>query len=170
VTTAPVSGTATAEVLAPFRGSEGVHEHLHCDHLHCDSFSLPAHGSSVAQARHRIGRILADRDVPAALRDDAALILSELFTNALIHTDSAQIVCRCLAAPGLVYLSVTDQGSGPSGPRIRRPDPAECDDEHGRGLLLVSAVAHTWGVATDPGHGRTVWAVLGQDGNSYPAR
>jgi anti-sigma regulatory factor (Ser/Thr protein kinase) len=164
-----VSGTATAEVLAPLGRTEGVHEHLHNEHLHSDSFSLPAHGSSVAQARHRVGKILADWDVPEALRDDVALILSELFTNALIHTDSAQIVCRCLAAPHAVYLSVTDQGGGPTGPRIRRPDPAECDDEHGRGLLLVSAVAHTWGVATDPGHGRTVWAVLSQDGNSYPA-
>ena len=163
MTTAPVSGTATAEVLAPLGPTEGVHEHLHSD-----SFSLPAHGASVAQARHRVGEILADWSVAAALRDDVALILSELFTNALIHTDSAQIVCRCLATPRVVYLSVTDQGSGPTGPRIRLADPAEYDDEHGRGLLLVSAVAHTWGVATDPGHGRTVWAVLNQDGNSYP--
>jgi anti-sigma regulatory factor (Ser/Thr protein kinase) len=164
VTTAPVSGTATAGVLAPLGPAAGVHEHLHSD-----SFSLPAHGSSVALARHRVGKILADWDVPAALCDDVALILSELFTNALIHTDSAQIVCRCLATPRVVYLSVTDQGSGPTGPRIRRPDPAESDDEHGRGLLLVSAVAHTWGVATDPGQGRTVWAVLKQERNSYPA-
>jgi serine/threonine-protein kinase RsbW len=163
VTTAPVSGTATAEVLAPLARAGAVHEHLHSD-----SFSLSAHGSSVAQARHRVGKILADWDVPAALRDDVALILSELFTNALIHTDSAQIVCRCLAAPHVVYLSVTDQGSGPTGPRIRPRDPAECDDEHGRGLLLVSAVAHTWGVSTDPGRGRTVWAVLSQERNSYP--
>jgi serine/threonine-protein kinase RsbW len=165
VTTAPVRGTTTAEVLAPPGSAEGAHEHLHSD-----SFSLPAHGSSVAQARHRVGKMLADWDVPAALCDDVALILSELFTNALIHTDSAQITCRCLAAQHVVYLSVTDQGSGPTGPRIRRPDPAECDDdEHGRGLLLVSAVAGAWGVATDPGRGRTVWAVLGQQRNSYPA-
>ena len=110
--------------------------------------------------------------VDAALRDDAALIISELFTNALIHTDSIEITCRVLAAPYTLYLSITDQGHGPTGPRVRstRTAPDRDDAENGRGLLLVSALANTWGVATDPGHGRTVWAVLNLDAHGRAGR
>jgi anti-sigma regulatory factor (Ser/Thr protein kinase) len=105
---------------------------------------------------------LAEWGVPGSLRDDAALIISELFTNALIHTDSTQITCRVLAARHGLYLSITDQGHGPTGPRVCPVERDEdCDDaESGRGLLLVSTLATTWGVATEPGRGRTVWAVL----------
>jgi anti-sigma regulatory factor (Ser/Thr protein kinase) len=160
------AGAATTEVLAPPGPADGAH-----GFPLCDSFELPAHGGSVAQARRRLNERLADWDIPEAQRDDASLILSELFTNALLHTDSSQITCRVLAAPYTLYLSVTDQGQGPIGPQIRRAE--HCQDredaESGRGLLLVSALAHTWGVATNPGQGRTVWAVLNPRENSYPA-
>jgi anti-sigma regulatory factor (Ser/Thr protein kinase) len=152
-------------VLAPPGPIPGAREYEHAD-----AFPLPAHKTSVGKARHRVDQRLAEWGVPDSLRDDAALIISELFTNALIHTESTEIVCRVLAAPRSLYLSITDQGHGPIGPRVRPADPDEdCDDaENGRGLLLVSALAAAWGVATDPGHGRTVWAVLDPDEDSYP--
>jgi len=139
------------------------------EYLHGDAFTLPAHGSGVPQARHHLCTLLTQWAVDAALRDDAALILSELFTNALIHTDSAQITCRVLAAQHGVYLSITDQGQGLTGPRVQSTQcaPERDSAESGRGLLLVSALAATWGVANDPGHGRTVWAVLNLDGDAY---
>ena len=166
----PGTGAATTPVLAPPGPIPGAHgQEDEQEHEHADAFPLPAHKTSVSTARHRIDESLAAWGAPDSVRDDAALIISELFTNALIHTDSLDIVCRVLASPRGVYLSITDQGHGPTGPRVCPADRDEdCEDaESGRGLLLVSTLAATWGVATDPGHGRTVWAVLSPDGDSY---
>ncbi|HEU5333217.1 MAG TPA: ATP-binding protein [Actinocrinis sp.] len=164
----PGTGAATTPVLAPPGLARGAQEQ---EYEHADAFPLPAHKTSVATARHRVDQNLAEWGVPESLREDAALIISELFTNALIHTDSVEITCRVLAAQRGLYVSITDQGHGPTGPRVR-PVPADCDEdfddaENGRGLLLVSTLAATWGVATDPEHGRTVWAVLNPDRDSY---
>ena len=162
----PATGTvpAPAPVLPGVPGTR--------EYLHGDAFTLPALGSGVPQARHHLCTLLTRWAVDAALRDDAALIISELFTNALIHTDSVEITCRVLAAPYTLYLSITDQGHGPTGPRVRstRTAPDRDDAENGRGLLLVSALANTWGVATDPGHGRTVWAVLNLEAHGRAGR
>jgi len=168
VNATPGTGAATTPVLAPPGPTPGAREQ---EYEHADAFPLPAHKTSVATARHRVDQDLAEWGVPESARDDAALIISELFTNALIHTDSLEITCRVLAAQHGLCLSITDQGHGPTGPRVRPADRDEdCDDaENGRGLLLVSALAAAWGVATDPGHGRTVWAVLNPDGDSYSA-
>jgi anti-sigma regulatory factor (Ser/Thr protein kinase) len=98
---------------------------------------------------------LHDWGVGESVYEDAALIVSELFTNALVHTDSTEITCRLQTTAQTVYLAITDQGCGPSGPRVREPDA-----ESGRGLILVSALAQLWGVDTEQGCGRTVWAIL----------
>jgi serine/threonine-protein kinase RsbW len=165
VNATPAAHTARAHASA-IPGTPGAQ-----DFLNSDAFTLPAHGSEVPQARHRLMTLLGRWTVDPELRDDAALILSELFTNALLHTGSSQITCRVLAAPRTLYLSVTDQGQGPTGPQIRHPERAlgRPDAENGRGLLLVSALARTWGVATNPGQGRTVWAVLNPSTESFGA-
>lgn len=124
--------------------------------LHRDVFHLPARDASVAVARRRIGKLLCEWGVAEPVHDDAALIVSELFTNALVHTDSAEITCRVQTTLETVYLAITDQGRGASGPEVREPE----EDENGRGLLLVNALAELWGVRNEHGHGRTVWAVL----------
>ena len=124
--------------------------------LHRDVFCLPAQGASVAAARHRVGELLGQWGVAEPVHDDAALVVSELFTNALVHTESAEITCRIQTTMETVYLAITDQGRGVSGPEVREPDEAE----NGRGLLLVNALAELWGVRNEHGCGRTVWAVL----------
>jgi anti-sigma regulatory factor (Ser/Thr protein kinase) len=123
--------------------------------LHSDVFRLPAHGSSVSMARNRIAEHLHAWGVGESVYEDAALIVSELFTNALVHTDSTEITCQLQSTAHTVYLAITDQGCGPSGPRVREPDA-----ESGRGLILVSALAQLWGVNTEHDCGRTVWAIL----------
>jgi serine/threonine-protein kinase RsbW len=99
--------------------------------------------------------------VPDGTRDDAEMIVSELFTNAVRHTASRVVGCelRLDAGGGIVRLEVADQGQGMSEPRSRE---AGVDEEGGRGLLLVEVLSETWGVrgAPDGGSGRTVWAVL----------
>ncbi len=90
--------------------------------------------------------------------DDAGLVLSELFTNAIRYSDSERITCALRVTGNLMRLEVADQGCGLTEPRSREPG---TDEERGRGLLLVNALAVAWGVQTCPdGKGRLVWAVL----------
>ncbi|HEV2346226.1 MAG TPA: ATP-binding protein [Actinocrinis sp.] len=130
--------------------------------LHRDIFQLPAHGTSVAAARHRVGERLRQWGVTEPVYDDAALVVSELFTNALVHTESTEITCRLQTTTETVYLAITDQGHGATGPQVREPDV-----ESGRGLLLVNALAELWGVTNEHGCGRTVWAVLPWAGEGH---
>jgi anti-sigma regulatory factor (Ser/Thr protein kinase) len=84
----------------------------------------------------------------------AALVVSELVTNAVTHAD-CPCKLRVAISANALRLEVTDTGGG-------TPDPfsAADDDEHGRGLVLVTAIATAWGVESAP-DGKTVWAEIG---------
>ena len=147
-----VAGTAAATVTLPY---EDAFER-DAVFVHRDIFCLPAQGASVATARRRVGELLCEWGVAEPVHEDAALVVSELFTNALVHTDSIEITCRVQTTTETVYLAITDQGCGAPGPEVREPEEAE----NGRGLLLVNALAELWGVRIESDCGRTVWAVL----------
>lgn len=154
----PVEGGADAAsgAAATSTATLSAHPaHSEAGSLHRDVFRLPAHGASVSAARNRITERLHAWGVGESVYEDAALIVSELFTNALVHTDSTEITCQLRTTAQTVYLAITDQGHGPTGPRVREPDA-----ESGRGLILVSALAQLWGVNTEHDCGRTVWAIL----------
>jgi anti-sigma regulatory factor (Ser/Thr protein kinase) len=124
-----------------------------------DAFRLTAQGAAVAEARRRVQSRLCEWGVDGELCDDAGLIVSELFTNALRYGDSEKIACAVRFCEGLVRIEVGDQGHGPTVPL---PRVAEEDEECGRGLLLVSVLSKAWGVlAAEGGAGRVVWAELG---------
>ncbi|WP_415951035.1 ATP-binding protein [Streptomyces sp. KLOTTS4A1] len=92
-------------------------------------------------------------------RDLAALVVSELVTNAVVHTASRRIVCELLDdnAADLLRISVLDEGCGPDRPA---PHPArDAGEDHGRGLLLVQAICRSWGTQ-EAGLGLEVWADL----------
>jgi CheY-like chemotaxis protein/anti-sigma regulatory factor (Ser/Thr protein kinase) len=86
--------------------------------------------------------------------DDAELVVSELVTNALLYSESP-CELRAGLSDAAMRLQVVDQGTG-------MPDPmsATDTDEHGRGLLLVSALCAAWGVEALPGGGKIVWAEI----------
>ena len=95
--------------------------------------------------------------------DDAVLVISELFTNALLHTDSGKAgglvivqVSRWLLG---VRVAVTDQGSGKR-PVIRDAGPCRELAESGHGLYMVGHLAERldW---HDDASGRTIHAILG---------
>ncbi|WP_165989647.1 ATP-binding protein [Streptomyces sp. YIM 98790] len=128
-----------------------------------EEFSLPARGESVAEAR-RMTRLRLDRwGVPEEARETAALVVSELFTNAVVHTDSESVVWRLRRDPGPegdgeVYVEVGGrhrQGEAVGASRTRLPG-----EEHGRGLLLVEAVSTAWGIRDCREDGWSVWARL----------
>ncbi|WP_329453594.1 ATP-binding protein (plasmid) [Streptomyces sp. NBC_01724] len=88
--------------------------------------------------------------------DKAMLVVSELVTNAISHTASRVVsmsVTRTAAAT--VRISVGDSARGPLSPPVS-PDG---DEEHGRGLLLVAALADRWGIE-QTSSGKQVWCEL----------
>ncbi|WP_405900911.1 ATP-binding protein [Streptomyces sp. NBC_00727] len=120
-------------------------------------FALPAHPESVAAARRLTKARLGEWRTSGDERDAAVLIVSELVTNAVVHTASSRVLCELRRLDGRLRISVQDQGRRPGGPQLGRGS----DDEHGRGLLLVDSLAGAWG-SHDAGDrsGRIVWAEL----------
>jgi serine/threonine-protein kinase RsbW len=127
--------------------------------LPCWARVFPGTPQQVRAARQFVGSLLEG----SPLRDDAVVVISELFTNALLHSDSGQPgglvvvqVSRWLLG---VRLAVTDQGSARQ-PVIREAGPAAEPAESGHGLYMVRRLARCldW---HDDASGRTVHAVLG---------
>lgn len=124
-----------------------------------DAFHLPALRTSVPEARRRVGALLGAWGAAQQVRDDVELVVSELFTNAVRHTDSERVGCALALSSAHIRITVTDEGGrGASAPRVQ---PGSVDKEGGRGLFLVGALSASWGTQPDPGgRGRTVWAEL----------
>ncbi|MCX5415392.1 anti-sigma regulatory factor [Streptomyces sp. NBC_00059] len=123
-------------------------------------FALPAHPESVAGARRLTRERLADWRVSGDAYDAAVLIVSELVTNAVVHTASYRVVCELRFDADRLRISVQDQGHQPGGPRMS----PTADGEHGRGLLLVDSMSAAWGsLDAGNGSGRIVWAELPYD-------
>jgi anti-sigma regulatory factor (Ser/Thr protein kinase) len=121
---------------------------------------LPRRRTSVPRARAMLHAVLGEWSVAQDALDTAELVLSELVTNALrvpVSSDR-QVGVRIARSPedGLLRLEVSDAGSGR--PKVREPSD---DETGGRGLLLVEALAHRWGVdERAAGIGKTVWVEL----------
>jgi anti-sigma regulatory factor (Ser/Thr protein kinase) len=128
---------------------------------------LPAGPASVAAARSATGEWLRAWGLPEGSRDDAVLVLSELATNAIRHTSSAQFLCCVgLTAGNLLHLEVHDHDTTR---RSLVPCHPALDDEGGRGLLLVQLLSQRWGVERSVlTAGNAVWAQLA--GAHPPAR
>lgn len=134
------------------------------------TFRLARRRSSVPRARAVLHAVLGDWAADQELADSAELIVSELVTNALrvrVPCDR-QIGVRVMRddADGILRLEVSDAGGGV--PAVRLADDGETS---GRGLLIVEALAHRWGVQDRLcGIGKTVWAELKMPGaRSTPA-
>lgn len=119
-------------------------------------FTCPGSPEEVSRVRRWTCDILRG----CARMDDAALIVTELGTNALLHTDSGEPTGTfhvTLALSGRVLsISVTDSGGAKTTPQVEHPDD---EDTHGRGLAMVTALAHRIETRGDD-HGHTVTAHL----------
>ncbi|WP_026281510.1 ATP-binding protein [Streptomyces sp. ICN441] len=120
-------------------------------------FELPGRADSVGRARHLIQDRMTRWGIDESHFDTMALVASELFTNAVVHTASRRVLCELHDVPGQLRIAVQDEGCPPGEPRLRRVSA----EEGGRGLLLVDAVSSAWGAHdAHPGPGRVVWAEL----------
>jgi anti-sigma regulatory factor (Ser/Thr protein kinase) len=119
---------------------------------------LPADLASARPARTTVRQALAAWDMDR-ISGDAKLLASELVANAAEH-GSGQPISLALhrhAEPGGrpgITCEVTD--TSPAIPRRTDPSP---DAERGRGLAIVTALAHSSGVRAT-GAGKTTWFTL----------
>jgi anti-sigma regulatory factor (Ser/Thr protein kinase) len=123
---------------------------------------LPGVPESATAARRLTWQLLGD-DHPVA--DTAMLLMSELVTNSVMHSRSRRpggtVTVAVCAGPTSVLIQVRDDG-GPSEPQLPAvPGGAEraAGAEHGYGLLLVDALAETWGTSATT-DGRVTWCRL----------
>ncbi|MET9908149.1 PAS domain S-box protein [Streptomyces sp. NPDC006476] len=116
------------------------------------SADLPAIPSSVPEARAFLHKALEAWDCATAT-DDAVLLLSETLTNAVQHA-VGPIGLHLRRTDTDLTVEVSDHS-----PHLPQPRLAADDEESGRGLLLVRALADDWGVRpTD--EGKTTWFTL----------
>ncbi len=119
---------------------------------------FPGEAGAPRAARRFLRSALADAGLDE-LASDAVLLTSELCENAVLHAGTGFTVD--LVADGVeLTVAVTDQGSTPM--ELRRtvpPAPGTRRATHGRGLVLLDAVAAAWGSRHDSG-GHRVWFTL----------
>lgn len=123
-------------------------------------FGLPALRTSARSARDTVRDLLRAWKLPGDTCCDAVLLVSELTTNAVLHTGSGHVLCGLtLTSDGRrLRIELHDEDSTP----IRLPERlAGPGDESGRGLLLVQQLADSWGSARSArAEGKVVWAEL----------
>ncbi|WP_432033369.1 PAS domain S-box protein [Streptomyces antibioticus] len=116
------------------------------------STALPAVPASVREGRAFLHEAL-DSWTCAAVAGDALLLLSETLTNAVQHAEGPLGLHVHRTATDLT-VEVSDRS-----PQLPQPRMAGQDEESGRGLILVRALATGWGVRpTD--EGKTTWFTL----------
>ncbi|NEC84929.1 ATP-binding protein [Streptomyces sp. SID12501] len=119
---------------------------------------FPRHRRSVGRARAALRHQLAIWHIDdAELTDSAVLLLSELTTNAVNAptTPGREIGVRFELTGAALRLEVSDASDGQ--PSLRH---ATGEDESGRGLALVDALADAWGSEPRDTVGKVVWALL----------
>ncbi|MFC9424559.1 ATP-binding protein [Streptomyces sp. NPDC056987] len=126
------------------------------DVLQEDSLDYAPVAGSVSLARHRAGRLVIEWGRPE-LSWSAALLVSELGTNALLHGCLRDRLFRVRLALGARVLRI--EVSDPRGERLPAVRVAADEECFGRGLLIVEQVAGRWGVAPRA-VGKTVWCEL----------
>lgn len=106
---------------------------------------------SVTDARRFAAEALPE--APADTLDVIALLVSELASNSVRHTDSGFDLTITSSAQE-IRVEATDSGDGK--PQMRSPAPT---DPSGRGLQIVNMLAAAWGVEA-LSNGKTVWFTL----------
>jgi anti-sigma regulatory factor (Ser/Thr protein kinase) len=119
---------------------------------HLSETALPAELPSVTKGRHFVREMLQDWNL-SALQTDAELGVSELVANAVLHGGTP--ISVEIRVDRHLTISVFD-----GNPRLHRPlAPAGREVEGGRGLRIIAAIAHDWGVDAVPG-GKAIWFSL----------
>ena len=117
------------------------------------SIDLAREPAGVRAARRFVDETLTDWGL-GPICDDARLITSELCANAVLHARTDFRVTLRSGGRGHLRIEVRDENGHMSSPAAPRQDATG-----GRGLLIVDALATSWGAQWD-GKGKVVWAEL----------
>ncbi|MCX4846785.1 ATP-binding protein [Streptomyces sp. NBC_00893] len=121
-----------------------------------DRLDFTPTAESVSSSRRRTARLVREWGYPG-LAGDAALLVSELATNALLHGAIRGRLFRVhlTLSAATLRMAVSD----PRGERLPGLREAADDECYGRGLAIVARIADRWG--TEPRTvGKTVFAEL----------
>lgn len=115
-----------------------------------ETIRLPFALSTASIARTKLAGFLTVHRLPAAVIDDALIVLGEMIANALSHgvptTDDTVEISWSISGD-LLELSVYDAGVGAS----LKPVDFDEDSLSGRGLSIINRVADRWWVELDKG-------------------
>ena len=113
------------------------------------SMRLGSGPDAAAEARRAIARLRQDLDPP--LMETMRLLVTELITNAVRHTDCETLMLKVAIGKSAVLTEVCDDGpdfdAQPSG-----------SEDDGWGLFLVERLSDSWGVKTNGS--KRVWFQL----------
>jgi anti-sigma regulatory factor (Ser/Thr protein kinase) len=112
---------------------------------------------AAAEARRAIARLRADLDPP--LMETLRLLVTELVTNSVRHTDCQAFTLRIAVGKSAVLTEVTDDGAPLDLALFEGEDSCAADPDTGWGLFLVQRLARDWGVKEE-GSSKRVWFEL----------
>ncbi|CCH33385.1 ATP-binding protein [Actinosynnema sp. NPDC047251] len=115
--------------------------------------TLPATAGASAQARRIVGEAVAAWGVSPDVAEDAALVVTELVSNAVDHAAGPLELTVSRTEAG-IRVEVADQSPAQPAPR-----PVQVDSARGRGLIIVAALSREWGTSPKA-DGKVVWAEL----------
>ena len=114
------------------------------------SRAFPAIPGEVREARQFLSAILDG----CSSADDAIVCLSELVTNATVHSRSGErgghFFVRVQLRGSHLRVEVSDQGGSWA-------QPADTNERNGRGLLIVDQLTRAWGRTGNEHAGWTIW-------------
>jgi signal transduction histidine kinase len=154
-------------VSAP--GSEGGRKRRFRGVCKVVSWVFPCTPSSVPLARRHIRAALASWHVPEGdpageVWEDLELVVGELAGNATRFC-RGRIEMKLEVHRDRAHLEVLDDGAGMESLHLTTPSVPAADAESGRGLVIVSALANSWGAERTTtslagGSGTTFWVEL----------
>ena len=115
---------------------------------------------AAAEARRAIASLRADLDPP--LMETLRLLVTELVTNSVRHTECDSLTLRVAIGKAAVLTEVADEGPRfDADAALEAEQPDSRDADAGWGLFLVQRLAKDWGVK-DEGRSKRVWFELGR--------
>ncbi|MEU8887182.1 SpoIIE family protein phosphatase [Streptomyces sp. NPDC048442] len=159
-TTGPLSDRREDDIALLLLSRDGVSATAAASSVRSTAVTVAqAEPERIAGTRRQLRELLhdwADEDQV----DSAVLMVSEMVTNVLVHTDGdALLTARATGIVGTRRLRVEVTDASDELPHKRRPGEMASS---GRGLLLMEMLAHKWGV--DPrGEGKSIWFELYED-------
>lgn len=116
-------------------------------------WSLPSEPGSVREARLRVRRLLADEGISVDECEVAALLVSELVSNAVVHASTLGPI-ELGVRSGATGIHIEVQDHDPTPPRLGQ---SQAPSEHGAGLRIVNRMSTRWGWGPINGNGKHVW-------------